>query len=68
MRLGDVYTFILKVVRKVATPAVFWDLFKDIMVFGGLAMAFYGLNLFCPWLAYTLCGTVLMLLGLTMRT
>jgi len=28
-------------------------LFTDLLIFGGLGMVFYGLNLHWPWLAYT---------------
>ncbi len=36
---------------------------EDILTFGGIAMIGYGLWQVRPWLAYTVCGTLLMLLG-----
>lgn len=37
---------------------------RDIFIFGGLGLLGYGLFLFKgPWLAFTVCGTLLMIIG-----
>jgi len=36
------------------------------LFFGGLGMLGYGLHLFRPWIAFTVCGTLLMLIGWAM--
>jgi len=33
------------------------------LFFGGLVILWHGLNLFLPWLSYTVIGIILMLLG-----
>lgn len=40
---------------------------KDFLFFGGLGMLGYGLHLVFPWLAFAVCGTLLMLVGYAMR-
>ncbi len=40
---------------------------RDFLFFGGLAMMGYGLYLFRPWVAFTVCGALLMLVGYAMR-
>lgn len=37
---------------------------RDVFVFGGLALLWYGLHLLAPWAAFTVVGIVLLLLGL----
>ncbi len=37
---------------------------RDIFVFGGLGMLGYGLYLFTPWIAFVVCGSLLMEIGL----
>jgi len=37
---------------------------RDIFVFGGLALLGYGLYQFIPWVSLSVCGLLLMLLGL----
>ena len=39
---------------------------KDILFFGGIAMLGYGLHAVYPWLAFCVCGTLLMLAGYAM--
>lgn len=36
---------------------------RDCFVFGGLGVMGYGLYLFRPWLAFTVCGAILFLIG-----
>lgn len=36
---------------------------RDIFVFGGLAMMGYGLYLWEPWVAFTVCGFLLFIIG-----
>jgi uncharacterized membrane protein YcjF (UPF0283 family) len=40
------------------------EIYSDIAVFGGLAALTYGLYQRCDWLALTVCGSLLMLIGL----
>ncbi len=40
---------------------------RDFLFFGGLAMMGYGLYLFHPWVAFTVCGALLMLVGYAIR-
>lgn len=40
---------------------------RDVLVFGGLGILAYGLHLFRPWLAFTVCGVLLMTIGYLMR-
>lgn len=46
-----------------------WTAFdvRDLLVFGGMAMLGYGLYLLRPWIAFTVCGSLLMLIGYVMR-
>lgn len=37
---------------------------RDIFVFGGLGMIGYGLYLFIPWIAFVVCGSLLVAIGL----
>jgi len=37
---------------------------KDVLVFGGLGMLWYGLNLHSPAVAYSVCGGILLFVGL----
>lgn len=37
---------------------------RDVFVFGGLAMLGYGLYQVKPWIAFAICGCLLMILGL----
>jgi hypothetical protein len=37
---------------------------RDCAVFGGLGMMGYGLYQYLPWVAFTVCGALLMLIGL----
>jgi hypothetical protein len=37
---------------------------RDIFVFGGLSSMFYGIRQFNPWMAFAICGLLLMLIGL----
>jgi hypothetical protein len=39
---------------------------KDFFIFGGLAMLGYGLYLLRPWIAFTVCGGLVMILGCLM--
>ena len=41
---------------------------KEIFILGGLSMLGYGLWIVTPYLSFIVCGALLMLLGLTMRT
>jgi len=38
--------------------------FRDTLVFGGLGLIGYGLYLYQPWVSFTVCGSLQMLLGL----
>ena len=40
---------------------------RDVLLFGGLAMLGYGLYRYRPWVAFTVCGALLMLIGFSMR-
>ncbi len=40
---------------------------RDVLLFGGLAMLGYGLHLFHPWIAFSVCGVLLMAIGYLMR-
>lgn len=37
---------------------------RDCFVFGGLGLLGYGLYLFHPWIAFTVCGAVLLAIGI----
>jgi len=37
--------------------------FSDLLIVFGLSMLFYGLYLFIPWVAYTIIGTIIFLIG-----
>lgn len=37
---------------------------RDCFVFGGLAIMGYGLYLFRPWVAFTVCGAILLAIGI----
>jgi hypothetical protein len=39
---------------------------RDILVFGGLSLLGYGLYLVEPWIAFAVCGFLLMLIGYLM--
>jgi hypothetical protein len=41
---------------------------KEILILGGLSMLGYGLWLYIPWVSFVVCGVLLMLLGLCIRT
>ena len=41
-------------------------LFTDAVILAGLAMLFYGLYLNQPWLAFTVVGSLLVILGVVM--
>jgi len=36
---------------------------RDIFISGGMAMLFYGLYIWIPWVAFSVCGTLLMTMG-----
>jgi len=40
-----------------------WDR-RDILFFGGLSMLWYGLNIFSPTVAFSVCGGILLSVGL----
>lgn len=40
---------------------------RDVLLFGGLTMLGHGLYLLRPWLAFSVCGAVLMALACLMR-
>ena len=40
---------------------------RDVFVFGGLALLGYGLYLFEPWISFSVCGGLLMIIGYVMR-
>ena len=40
---------------------------RDVLLFGGLAMLGYGLYRYRPWVAFAVCGGLLMLIGVLMR-
>ena len=61
----------MNIIRKIgsffASPfKSLWAAFnsRDVFVLGGLGMLGYGLYLFIPWVAFAVCGALLMLLGL----
>jgi hypothetical protein len=37
---------------------------RDCFVFGGLGLLGYGLYLFRPWVSFTICGTILLAIGI----
>ena len=37
---------------------------RDCFIFGGLALMGYGLYQFIPWVAFTVCGAVLLAIGI----
>ena len=37
---------------------------RDIFVFGGLILLGYGLYLFRPWVAFAVCGAILLAIGI----
>jgi hypothetical protein len=37
---------------------------RDFLFLGGMVMLWYGLNLYQPWIAYTVCGTILAGIGI----
>ena len=37
---------------------------RDLLVFGGLGMLWYGLNIISPAVAYSVCGGILLAIGL----
>lgn len=41
-------------------------LFTDLVILAGLSMLFYGLFLQWPWLAFTVTGSILIILGVVM--
>ena len=43
-----------------------WEAFdrRDLLVFGGLVMLWYGLNIYSPAVAYSVCGGILLSVGL----
>ena len=43
-----------------------WEAFdiRDLLVFGGLSMLWYGLNIISPAVAYSVCGGILLAVGL----
>jgi len=43
-----------------------WKAFdiRDVFVFGGIGMIFYGLWQIAPWISFVVCGFLLMLFGL----
>lgn len=43
------------------------DLLQDLFLFAGLGLLGYGLYLFKPWLSFTICGVLLMLIGYLME-
>ncbi len=47
----------------------FWKAFdiRDIFVFGGLGMLGYGLYEYQPWVSFSVCGALLMIIGYIMR-
>lgn len=56
------------IIRSICTYlALLWRIFSenlsDMMLFGGLAMAFCGLHMLAPWLAYLVVGAALFVLG-----
>jgi len=40
---------------------------RDFFVLGGLALLGYGLFLFRPWVSFSVCGCILMLIGYFMK-
>lgn len=36
---------------------------RDVLILGGLSMLFYGIYLYCPWLAFTVCGSIVFVMG-----
>jgi hypothetical protein len=44
----------------------FFDL-RDVLAFGGLFVMGYGLYLLRPWIAFAVCGGILMLMGYLMK-
>ena len=39
---------------------------RDIFIFGGMAMLFYGLYIWIQWVAFAVCGALLILMGYLM--
>lgn len=37
---------------------------RDCFVFGGLVLMGYGLYQFRPWIAFTVCGAILLMIGM----
>ena len=40
---------------------------RDVFVFGGLALLWYGLHLWIPWISFVVIGILVMLLGLDVK-
>jgi len=40
---------------------------RDVLAFGGLAIMTYGLYLFRPWIAFSVCGALLMIAGYLLK-
>jgi hypothetical protein len=51
-------------IRAAAIVAWEWFDLRDLLVFGGLMMAGYGLWLYRPWIAFSVCGVALVAIGL----
>jgi hypothetical protein len=67
MALKSGRQFVISLVGNLATVLTFafgrFDI-KDIFVFGGLSMLWYGLNIYSPAAAYSVCGGILLSVGL----
>lgn len=50
--------------RKIWESVGRWIDIRDCFVFGGLGLLGYGLYLFRPWVSFTICGAILLALGI----
>ena len=75
MSLRLVIKSMVSIVRKlivflIAHISAMWGAFdiRPVFFFGGLLMLGYGLFLYLPWVAYSVCGVILMAVGYLMRS
>ncbi len=61
--LTAVYTAVVKAVKSLWTAAYDAVDVRDFFGFGGIYMIFHGLEMYKPWIAYTVSGAILMLFG-----
>jgi len=54
-------------VKKLLEAFTRLGLFTDLLILTGLAMIFYGLWLYQPWLAFTITGSLVLLIGIALQ-